>query len=74
MGRKQSPHKSGRLPLTLIEPTLKRLEELVKTGGYGNNPTDAARVIIMRHLQELDSFNKIKLFEDGEGGQSRDEK
>ncbi len=65
MGRKPNPFVPKRLPLTLIEQAHKRLETLVKTGGYGNNTTDAARIIIMRHLQELDAQNKIRLF-DGE--------
>jgi hypothetical protein len=63
MGRKPGVYKPKRLPLTLIEPTHKILEILVKTGGYGNNTTDAARVIIMKHIQELDSQKKIELFE-----------
>jgi hypothetical protein len=69
MGRKPSKRKPHRLPLTLIEPTRGLLEKLVDTGGYGNNPTEAARTIIMRHLQELDDKGKIKLFPplDGDG-------
>jgi len=62
MGRKKAQHKPKRLPLTLIEPTHKILEKLVNTGGYGNNTTDAARVIIMAHIQELDAQKKIELF------------
>jgi hypothetical protein len=62
MGRKPKKFTSRRLPLTLLEVTHGILETLVKTGGYGNNPTDAARTIIMRHLQELDEKKKIELF------------
>ena len=64
MGRKTNPYKPERLPLTLIKPTRELLEQLVKTGAYGNNATDAARIIIMRHLQELDKRGKIDLFKD----------
>jgi hypothetical protein len=62
MGRKPAKFKTKRLPLTLIEPTFRILEKLVETGGYGNNPTDAARIIIAKHVQELDSAEKIELF------------
>lgn len=70
MGRKKNPYEPIRLPLTLIEPAHKRLERLVKTGGYGNNPTDAARIIIMRHLQELDETGRIKLFDNEDRAQT----
>lgn len=62
MGRKPAKFSPKRLPLTLIEPTRKILERLVETGGYGNNPTDAARLIIDKHIQELDAAGKIDLF------------
>ncbi len=74
MGRKPNPFKPTRLPLTLIEPAHKHLEHLVKTGGYGNNTTDAARIIIMRHLQELDAQNKITLFDEDGDTQGGDKK
>ena len=64
MGRRKNPDKSKRLPLTLIEASHRRLERLVKTGGYGNSPTDAARIIIMGHLQALDAQGKLDLFAD----------
>jgi hypothetical protein len=63
MGRKPAKVKPKRLPLTLIEQTHKILENLVDTGGYGNNPTEAARIIIAKHIQQLDAENKIRLFE-----------
>jgi hypothetical protein len=62
MGRKPAKFKAMRQPLTLIEPTQKILEKLVETGGYGNNATDAARIIIAKHVQELDAQGKITLF------------
>jgi len=62
MGRNPAKFNPKRLPLTLIEPTRKILEKLVETGGYGNNATDAARIIIAKHVQELDAKGKIKLF------------
>ena len=74
MGRKRNPFKPTRLPLTLIEPAHKWLERLVKTGGYGNNTTDAARIIIMGHLQELDAQRKIKLFDEEDDTQESDKK
>jgi hypothetical protein len=70
MGRKPSKYRPKRLPLTLIEPTHQILEKLVNTGGYGNNTTDAARIIIMRHLQELDTAKKIELFAASETAKS----
>lgn len=63
MGRKKNQFRPHKLPLTLNEPAHDRLEMLVKTGGYGNNPTEAAKIIIMRHLQELDAAQKINLFD-----------
>jgi hypothetical protein len=66
MGRRKNLNKPRRLPLTLIEASHKQLEKLVETGGYGNSSTDAARIIIMRHLQELDAQKKIRLFEGDE--------
>lgn len=63
MGRKPSKRKPRRLPLTVIEQTHAILEKLVDTGGYGNNATEAARIIVMRHIQELDDQKKIDLFE-----------
>ena len=62
MGRKPNPNKAKRLPLTLIEATLKRLQMLVNTGAYGNNPTEAARMIIAQHLRDLDEKKKIDIF------------
>lgn len=62
MGRKPSKRKPKRLPLTVIEQTHAILEKLVDTGGYGNNATEAARIIIMKHIQELDAQKKIDLF------------
>jgi len=50
------------LPLTLIEPTHLILENLVKTGAYGNNATDAARIIIMGYIQRLEEGGKISVF------------
>jgi hypothetical protein len=35
---------------------------LWKPGVIGNNPTDAARIIIAKHLEELDAQGKTKLF------------
>jgi hypothetical protein len=62
------------LPLTLIEATHKVLEKLVKTGGYGNTTTDAARIIIMRHIQELDDRGRIKIFEDQDSAETSNKK
>lgn len=62
MGRKKGGYKTKRVPLTVIEPTYKILEILVATGGYGNNPTEAVRVILMDHLRKLDDAAKIDLF------------
>jgi hypothetical protein len=62
MGRKKGAYKPKRLPLTLIEPTHSILENLVKTGAYGNNATDAARIIIMSHIQSLETSGKISVF------------
>ena len=62
MGRRPAKVKPKRLPLTVIEQTHKILEILVETGGYGNNPTEAARIIIAKHIQELDGAEKIRLF------------
>jgi hypothetical protein len=62
MGRKKGAYKPKRLPLTLIEPTHLILENLVKTGAYGNNTTDAARIIIMGHIHELEKGGKISVF------------
>ena len=64
MGRKKGAYKPKRLPLTLIEPTHSILENLVKTGAYGNNATDAARIIIMNHIQSLEEGGKISVFEE----------
>ena len=50
--------------MTVKPATVKWLEILVETGGYGNNATDAARVIVMRHLQGLDERERINLFGD----------
>jgi hypothetical protein len=61
-GPKPAKFNPKRLPLTLIEPTRKILEKLVESGGYGNNPTDAARIIISKHIQDLDSQKKIVIF------------
>ena len=63
MARKKGRFRPKRLPLSLIEPIHKRLEKLVASGGYGNNPSDAAKIIIMRHLQVLDQRNKVNLFD-----------
>ncbi len=62
MGRHKNPREPKRVPVTLIKRTRERLESLVDTGGYGNNATDAVRIIIMRHLQELDKLGRIHLF------------
>jgi hypothetical protein len=64
MGRKPNLLKPKRLPLTLLERTHKLLDRLVKTGGYGNNSTEAAKTIIMRHLQELDERGRLAIFDD----------
>ncbi|WP_290815925.1 hypothetical protein [Ferrovibrio sp.] len=64
MGRKPLAEKSIRLPLTVNGRTEKVLNRLVKTGGYGNNSTDAARIIIMGHIQKLDEAQKIDIFSD----------
>jgi hypothetical protein len=47
----------------LIEPSYLILENLVKTGAYGNNSTDAARIIIMAHIQQLEREGKISIFD-----------
>lgn len=60
-GRKPYRDKSKRLPLALSERTHKILEKLADTGGYGNNKTDAARVIIMLHIHDLDRQKKFQL-------------
>jgi hypothetical protein len=62
MGRKPAKFNPKRLPLTLIEPTRQILDRLVETGGYGNNATDAARVIISKHIQDLEAAGKLDLF------------
>jgi hypothetical protein len=67
MGRRKGAYKPKRLPLTLIEPTHLILENLVKTGAYGNNTTDAARIIIMGHIRELEEGGKISVFNETAG-------
>jgi hypothetical protein len=63
-GRKPKPFKTKRLPLTLIERSHRILERLVATGGYGNNATEAAKIIITRHIQELDQSGRLAIFSD----------
>jgi hypothetical protein len=45
----------------------------VKTGAYGNNATDAARIIIMGHIQGLEERGKISVF-DGNAATDADQK
>jgi hypothetical protein len=74
MGRKPKPHKRIRLPLTLLEESHKHLEFLVRTGGYGTDKTDAARIIIMRHLHRLERRGKISLYPQNSVTESSDKK
>lgn len=62
MPRKKSKFKPIPLPLSLLEPTHKLLEQLIETGVYGNNPTEVAKTIVLDHLRELEKAKKIKTF------------
>jgi hypothetical protein len=64
MPRRKNPFRPKRLPLTLIEQTHDLLNRLVKTGAYGNNTTEAVKIILMRHLQELEGRGKVDYFKE----------
>jgi hypothetical protein len=60
MARAKNLLKTEEITLSLNTQTVWHLERLVETGLYGNNPAEAAKVVIYDHCKLLIAQGKLK--------------
>jgi hypothetical protein len=61
MAREANPIKTELITLSLNAQTLWYLDQLVELGFYGNNRTEAARIVIYDHCKLLVADRKLRL-------------
>ena len=61
MPRDANPLKSELITLSVNAQTVWYLDRLVETGLYGNNRTEAARVVIYDHCKLLIAQNRLEV-------------